>query len=143
MLDPLTLPLLLKSIDFIYAEYSKLLDERRKRREATRDETQETIKETPAIKPISGESIQDKVEVLKIPVDSTLWQQEEEHIAHLVALLEIHYANYRLLSKQYAQWTAALVPPVIANSLANEEKEIEENTQKLSALISKIYSTDL
>ena len=139
MLEPLAIPLLLKSVDFLYAEYSKLLTERRKRREGAQEETKTESKRKPA----PEKTIQNREEALKNPIDTLLWQEKEEDIRHLVDLLEIHYGNYRLLSKQYAQWTAALVPPIIANSLAREEKEIDELTQKLQLALTEVYGKDV
>ena len=139
MLDPLSLPLLLKSIDFIYEEYSKLLDERRKRREETRKASK--VITTP--QPIPKNTIQSKEEALTKRINAKQWQKGEEDIRHLVSLLEIHYGNYRLLSKQYATWTEALVPSVIANGLTQEERKIEEITQQLQQRLAEIYGKDM
>jgi len=147
MLDALALPLLLKSIDFIYSEYSKLLDERRERREEARGKARGKADKEKKVElaesPILRKDITSKEDALKTPVDPALWKKDEEEIRHLVSLLEIHYDNYYLLKKQYAQWTAALVPSVIASSLAYEENQIEETTQALKKLVGEVYATNV
>lgn len=142
MLDPVTVPLLLKSVDFLFGEYSKLLEERRKRREE-KDDVDKGEKELTMSSTASPKRIRSKDDALKTPVEPALWNQKEDQVQHLVTLLEIHYQNYRLLSKQYAQWTAALVPPVIVSSLAREESEIEEVTQKLRGILAEVYDNDV
>ena len=133
MLDPTTLPILLKSLDFIYEEYSKLLEERRERRKDAREGSQKGMPELPA--PTKEEALEKKIEPKE-------WQASEAHIEHLTDLLDIHYDNYHLLSKQYAQWTEVLVPPVISNGLMREEKEIEKITMQLKEALANLYSKD-
>ena len=135
MVDPLTLPILLKSVDFVYTEYSKLLSERRERRKEDGERKEELEK--------SEKNTLSQDETLKISIDPLLWQQKEEEITHLTSLLDIHYGNYRLLSKQYAQWGEALAPLVIVNSLENEEKKITEITEELKKLLVVIYKKEL
>ena len=139
MLDPTALPILMKSLEFLYDEYSKLLAERRERRLR-----EEKGAEAEAIKDLPTEALPapTKAVALEEKIAPTHWDASEAQVKHLTEMLEIHYGNYRHLSKQYAQWTGALVPPVIANGLAHEEKEIEKLTKELQETLAKVYGKD-
>lgn len=140
MLDPTTLPVLLKSLDFLYDEYAKLLAERRQRRQEER-EAKSAQAEAEVDFPVSLPA-PTKQDALSFQLDSAQWTASQTQIEHLTQLLDIHYGNYRHLSKQHAQWGPALVPPMIVSSLAHEEKEIEKLTQELQEALLKLYGKD-
>lgn len=138
MLDPTTLPILLKSLDFLYDEYSKLLTERRERRLAESRAPKADAEEKPATMP----PVPTKADALTQKIEPAHWHSREAQIEHLNQLLEIHYGNYHHLSKQRAEWGDTLVPQIIVNSLAHEEKEIKKITQELQEVLAKLYSQD-
>ncbi len=71
MIDPITAPILLKTLDWLFGEGSKILQERRERREAKREDGKE-ISETatpPAVPATTGGAILSKEG--KFPADVT------------------------------------------------------------------------
>ncbi len=138
MLDPTTLPILLKSLEFLYDEYSKLLTERRERRKEERDAAKEKVEQEEQVASLPAPT---KEVAVTQKVDPARWQNNETQIEHLNQLLDIHYGNYRHLSKQHAEW-GALVPPIIVNSLKREEEQIEKLTAQLQETLSKVYGKE-
>jgi|GEM_PF-665371 len=139
-LDPTTLPVLLKTLDFLFGEGSKILEERRERRKA---QQQETAKEKTTIPPQAGTTpkdvIQSKEAALSQPIAESAWLVSEAEIKHLLSLLEIHTKNYHLAKEQYAKWGRTLVPPIIVHNLTEAENEIAATTKELQAALSKVY----
>ena len=142
MLETIAIPILLKAVEFLFGEGSKILEERRARRKAD----QETKKEKPQDTASSSASttkpadvIQSKEAALSQPVAETAWSDSEANIKHLLSLLEIYTKNYYLAREQYAKWGSALVPPIIVSNLAEAENEIAKTTKELQATLSKVY----
>ena len=146
MLDPTTLPILVKALDFLFGEGSKILQERRERRQV---ELQKKLEDSIS----SGMSIPEeakhrvgitsKQDALEHQISATLWKDMEADVSHLVALLEIHTRNYHLAKTQYAQWGSALVPPIILYNLIEEEEAVDTTVKRLQALLTKAYAKPL
>jgi hypothetical protein len=136
MLETIAIPILFKAVNFLFEECRNILDERRERRKQEQPKVAPPEEESPAMQP----DITSKEAALKLPVDPNAWLKAESQVGHLLALLEIHVGNYRLLQKQYAAWTEALVPPVIASGLKNEENKIAEISMELQILLSEVYA---
>ena len=144
MIDPTQLPILLKAIDFVFEEGSKILQERRERRK--RQESNSKVEAEPSKEITLAESENAsaiKQELLASKVDESLWQNHEQEIQHLVRLLEIYSRNYHLASEQYAKWGDALVPPIIVNNLRESENSMIETLKRLETVLSKVYKKDL
>ena len=144
MIDPTQLPILLKAIDFVFEEGSKILQERRERRK--RQESNSKVESEPSKEITLAESENAsaiKQELLASKVDESLWQNHEQEIQHLVRLLEIYSRNYHLASEQYAKWGDALVPPIIVNNLRESENSMIETLKRLEIVLSKVYKKDL
>jgi hypothetical protein len=133
MLETASLPILIKAVDFLFDECKKIMDERREKRKPAKTEPPQPVS-APA------EVVQTKESVLRLPIRPEAWTQTEKQVNHLMTLLEIHQDNRRLLSKQAAQWGEALVPPIIVNSLRNEETKILEIGAELQTLLSEVYA---
>lgn len=147
MLETIAIPVLLKAVDFIFGEGSKILEERRERRNAPQ---QETVKEQPVttIPPpqsieLSSDIIRSKAVALSQPIAEAAWLDSEANIKHLLVLLEIHTKNYHLAKEQYAKWGSALVPPIIIHNLTEAENEIAATTRKLQTTLSKVYNKNV
>jgi len=142
MLETVSIPIMVKAINFLFEECSKILKERRERRlkETPQPVTPPATSPEP---PEDQQAIQTREVALETKIPQTTWLDAESRVEHLTNLLEIHLRNYQQVSKQYAMWGEALVPPIIANNLFNEEKEIAKITSELQTLLSKVYEKKL
>jgi hypothetical protein len=145
MIDPTTLPILLKAIDFVFEEGRKILDERRERRK-----TQEPLpssEEKPSsaeIVPLQPEqAVEIKQDLLASKVDEILWHNNEQELQHLVRLFDTYSRNYYLAREQYAKWGDALVPPIIVNNLRDAENSMVDTIQRMETVLSKIYKKEI
>ena len=145
MIDPTTLPILLKAIDFVFDEGRKILEERRERRKngdtAPVPENPEPSKEVPPAEVQVNKEI--KQDLLSSKIDEILWQDHELEVRHLVKLLETYSRNYHLASEQYAKWGSALVPPIIVHNMTEAENSMVATLQQLETVLSKVYQKDI
>jgi hypothetical protein len=145
MIDPTTLPILLKAIDFVFDEGRKILEERRERRKngdtAPVPENPEPSKEVPPAEVQVNKEI--KQDLLSSKIDEILWQDHELEVRHLVKLLETYSRNYHLASEQYAKWGSALVPPIIVHNMTEAENSMVATLQQLETVLSKVYKKDI
>lgn len=138
MIDPITAPILLKTLDWLFGEGSKILQERRKASQETGKEISGTAT-PPAVPANAGDAIQSKEVALRTPIVEAVWLDSEENIKHLLSLLEIHTRNYYLAKEQYAKWGSALVPPIVTHNLTEAENEIATTTKELQTVLSTVY----
>ena len=147
MLETIQIPILLKAIDFVFEEGRRIFEERRARRKAEEASAQsvETVTESaPAEKPNEEPAAESaKQDLIASKIDKLLWRDHEEEVQHLVRLLETYTRNYQLAKEQYAKWGSALVPPIIMHNLTEAENSVVETTQKLEAVLSKVYQKDI
>lgn len=149
MLETIQIPILLKAIDFVFEEGRRIFEERRARRKAEEASAQsvetEPVKESaPAEKPKEEPAAESaKQDLIASKIDKLLWRDHEEEVQHLVRLLETYTRNYQLAKEQYAKWGSALVPPIIMHNLTEAENSVVETTQKLEAVLSKVYQKDI
>lgn len=142
MIEAIAIPILLKAVEFLFGEGSKILEERRERRNPQQEAEKETHKH-PA--PQSGgatkssEVIQSKEVALSQPIAEAAWSDSEAKVKHLLSLLEIYSKNYYLAKEQYALWGNALVPPIILHNLTEAENGVAATTKKLQLALSTIY----
>lgn len=137
MLEAVAVPALLKAVDWLFGESSKILQERRERRKAA-GMTESAASEAQQPLP-SSEAIRAREDALHHPIQETLWRNSEAHVRHLLSLLEIYTKNYHLAREQHAKWGSALAPPIIMHSLSEAEDKILEVTKDLQAVLSTIY----
>ncbi len=142
MIEAFSIPVLLKAVDWLFDECSKILQERRERRK----DQQEAEKQSPtgaaplaANEPLPADVIQSKDAALNQMVDEAVWKNTKDEVVHLLNLLEIHTSNYNLAKSQYAMWGRALVPSIVVNNLTEAEDEVAKTTQKLQDILSKAY----
>lgn len=156
MLDPIQIPILLKAIDFIFAEGHKLLEARRERQKLSAAgaasaadaasapaQTRDAPEPTEAISAATQESSEIKQDLLNSKIDEILWKNHESEVQHLVRLLETYSRNYHLASEQYAKWGDALVPPIIVHNMTAAENSMVETLKKLEDVLSKVYEKDI
>jgi len=147
MLETVAIPVLLKAVDFIFGEGSKILEERRERH---KEQQQEPVKEQNVTTPpppqeieLPSDIIRSKAAALSQPIAESAWLESEANIQHLLVLLEIHTKNYHLAKEQYAKWGSTLVPPIIIHNLTEAENEIAATTRKLQTILSKVYNKNV
>jgi hypothetical protein len=141
MLEAFAIPVLMQAVDFLFEEGSKILQERRERRQAQHKEEKtgpQPGKEGEGTPPPSG-AIQSKEELLGQEISAAAWSTYEAEVRHQMSLLEVYTRNYHLAQEQYARWGSALVPPIIVNNLEENEHAIAEIMRKLQELLVKIY----
>lgn len=159
MLDPIQIPILLKAIDFIFAEGHKVLEERRERQKTSAAgaagaasaagavnapaQTGDAPEPTEATSAATRESSEIKQDLLNSKIDEILWKNHESEVQHLVRLLETYSRNYHLASEQYAKWGNALVPPIILHNMTEAENSMVETLKKLEDVLSKVYEKDI
>ena len=142
MLETIVTPVLLKAVEFLFGEGSKILQERRERRKTEQEAEKEKSEDTaPSVESATKpkDEIQSKEAALSQPVAETAWSNSESNIKHLLSLLEIYTKNYYLAREQYAKWGSALVPPIIVSNLAEAENEIAKTTKELQTALSQVY----
>jgi hypothetical protein len=142
MLDPTTVPILLKVLDFIFGEGSKILQERRERRkDAQASEKPKADKDTPP--PTSkldlAEVIQSKEAALSREIATNAWSTSEAKVKHLLSLLETYTRNYYLAKEQYAKYGSALVPPIVVHNLSEAEDGIATTVKELETILTTVY----
>lgn len=149
MLETIQIPILLKAIDFVFEEGQRILEERRARRKAEEASApsveQEPAKESTPVEEPQAEPAAETVkeDLIASKIDELLWRDHEEEVQHQVRLLETYTRNYQLAKEQYAKWGSALVPPIILHNLTEAENSVVETTQKLEAILSKVYQKDI
>lgn len=142
MLDPTTLPVLLKTLDFLFGEGSKILQERREHRQTSQE--RDSPKDDKGASPPKGgedmdKAIQSKESALKQKIAESAWRSSEAKVNHLLSQLETHTRNYYLAKEQYAKYGSALVPPIIVHNLAEAEDGMIIAMQDLRNILSNIY----
>jgi hypothetical protein len=131
VLETIAVPILLKAVEFIFGEGSKILAERRERRRMPPEPP-------PSIEP-APDAIRTREAALKQPIDVAGWTESEANIKHLQSMLEIYTKNYHLAKEEYAKWGSALVPPIIVHSLAEAEDGVAVTMEQLQVALSKAY----
>jgi hypothetical protein len=140
MLDPTTVPILVKVLDFLFGEGSKILQERRERRKVAQEgEKPKASEPPPASKLDSTETIQSKEVALSQRVASSSWVSSEANINHLLSLLETYTRNYYLAKEQYAKYGSALVPPIVVHNLIEAEDGIATTMKELQTVLGAVY----
>lgn len=133
MIDPTTLPILIKSLDFLFEEGKKILEERRERRKLA---DSISIKNEAREQNISFT----KSEALATKIKEAKWEQAKDDINHLISLVDIYRKNYHLAKEQYATFGSALVPPLILHNLEEAEEGIATTSMKLADAIKNLYT---
>ncbi len=142
MIETVSIPILLKAVDFLFEEGKKILKERRERQKAEQDveitKPETTGKSLPNEVKVS-DAIDTKEVAMSQRISESVWLNSEAKIKHLMSLLEIHTRNYYLAKEQYAKWGSALVPPVIVNNLTEAEDAMAETMKALQVELGKVY----
>jgi hypothetical protein len=137
-------PILLNSIEFLFGEGGKIIDEIQARRELdqemrTDENTSDLFFNSNATKSISSKNA-----ALSSFFREDFWTDLEPRVKQILSLINIHKKNYYLFKKQYALFGgAAFVPPITVNSLTQAEDEIVKNTKELQEILSKVYEKQI
>jgi hypothetical protein len=140
MIDPIAIPILIKVLDWIFGEGSKILQERRDRRKK-KDAGGEMAENIPLDTTEKSDQgiIKSKDEALNQQLSDELWIDAEPKIKHLLTLLDIYTKNYYLAREELAKWGTALVPQIIVHNLTEAEDNITEVINEMVAILSKVY----
>jgi hypothetical protein len=139
MLDPTAMPVLLRTLDFLFEEGAKILQERRERRNIKKEPKEETTSEVASDKRGEAKAIQSKEKALTTQITQTSWSTSEAEITHLLSLLDVYTKNYYLAKEQYAKFGSALVPQIVMHNLEEAESGIEATMKKLKSVLGNAY----
>jgi hypothetical protein len=141
MLDPTTLPILLRTLDFLFGEGSKILEERRERRKSQQGQNQveKTSKIESDAEVLSLDTIQSKEVALRQYISGTTWRNAEKKIQALLDELELYSERYHLARKQYIIAGEANVEYKVMHSLKESENGIAATTKELQDILCTIY----
>ncbi|MDR3576921.1 MAG: DUF1566 domain-containing protein [Anaerolineaceae bacterium] len=143
--DPvlLSIPILSKTVDFLFGEVAKILDERRENRKEQKEMNKGS-------QPTTGEALTEpspvpikKEELLSLGVNQKVWLERKGEIEHLYEMLQIYIDNYRLVEKQIAMVGEIHMPQEKMHQLKAAEKGMIETTRKLEAELSKIFGMEI
>lgn len=133
MIETVAIPILLKAVDFLFGEGSKILEERRKRLA----KKQSSLKVIP---PDQGSNaIISREEALKEKIEETVWESQQAKVTHLMTLLETYSQNYYLAREKYARFGRDHVPQVVVHQITEAEDEITSISKDLRDTLSQIY----
>jgi hypothetical protein len=142
MIETFSIPILVKAVDFLFEEGSKILQERRERRKAEQEVDKakpEIVSTLPSGKADVGDAITSREVILSQQIPKSVWLDSEAEIEHLMTLSKIHTRNYHLAKEQYAKWGSALVPPIIVNNLIEAEDAVATTMKDLQLALAKVY----
>lgn len=140
MIDPTAVPILVKTLDWLFGEGSKILQERRERRKTQQGATKHIDKAVgPVVAANDMEIIQSKEDAMKQQITESTWRESEAKVKHLLSLLDIYTKNYYLMKEEYAKWGSALVPPIIVHNLTEAEDNIAVTAKELETILGKTY----
>lgn len=141
MLDPASLPILLKVLDFLFDEGSKILRERRERRNDERKLTKSKEDSVPVSVSTDEQikTIGSREEALSVKITESAWSAAEDEVKHLLTLLDVYTQNYYLAKEQYAKFGSALVPQIVVHNLAEAEDGVALTSEKLRDILSTVY----
>ena len=144
MLETISIPILLKAIDFLFKEGAEIIKARRERQKANQSEANEKSKEGIEISSDKStiehaNTIRSREDAISTNIHEDAWKNSKSNVEHLLNLIEIQTKNYYLTKEQYAKWGSALVPPIIIHNLEEAETQIAETMQELQKTLSKVY----
>jgi hypothetical protein len=133
MIEAIGIPLILKAVDFLFGEGSKILAERRERRkeQKTAAENRQGNQGDSILDLRTPDIIASKETALAQQVQESAWLAEKYEVEHLLRLSDIWKQNYYLAREQSAQWGSSLVPPIIVHNLDEAEDNIAKTMLRL------------
>lgn len=144
MIDPTGLPILLKTLDFLFGEAQKILQERRERRAAKNITVQDSNKENPQTSNNShSESIRSINEALSIQVSENILKNEISELEHLLRLKDTYNKRYQLAKEKISIYGTLDTPYKVLHELEEAEEGIEDVVTKLKSTLSKIYNKEI
>jgi hypothetical protein len=131
MLDPLSITLISKALDFLLDEAHNLINEKRKQKESSKAIPEDLTK-----------TKEYKDALLKKGVKEQLFEDSKTQLEHLIRKAQIHQKSYHLLSEQSAQF-GLYVPPHIANSRDDEKRKLVGTLIQIKEIVENILGEEI
>jgi hypothetical protein len=140
MLDAIAVQILMRAVDFLFVESTKILEERKGRglTQASKIDSIGSVLEDNSPKR-SEDIINSKENALQAKINETAWKSFESQIKSLLLEKDIHIKNYHYIRNQIADLGVALTPPGLINQRDHEETEINKITEELQVILSQVY----
>jgi hypothetical protein len=136
MIDPTALPILMKAIDFIFGEGSKILQERRERRQREEGQNQEAKKNELA--PEETGLVASKSDLLAKTVNEKRWKMHESDVESILEQIKHYKGRRNLAMKRYAI-QGINVGYETLQEIEETENEIEKAMKELEVLLSEVF----
>lgn len=146
MIDPVGLPIILKTLDFLFTESQKILQERRERRAEKASPTTHPNQDEQEIltsKQNYSESISSIKEALSLKISESLVANELSEIEHLLRLKDVYLKRHQLSKEKISIYGTLDTPYKVLHELEESEQGIEEVASKLASILSRIYNKEI
>lgn len=137
MVDPTSLPTLLKALNFLFGEGSKILEERMERRKTYEDSSGVAAPNNNGQE--DSNAITTKNVALSEKINNRAWLSEERNLQNKFSILETYTKNYHLAKMKYAQWTSALAPPIVLHELEEAENNLIRTINEVQEILGNVY----
>ena len=138
-IDPISLAVLTKAIDFLFDEAGKIYHEHRMSKKQA-NPTRESAPETSH----SEGAITLKEELTNLNLNPLALQDSAQEIEHCMTLIHQYRHNRRLVETQVAMHGGFIYTPLpLQNQLRNTELEIESWITNLKEIVEEIYGSSL
>ncbi|MBK9008054.1 MAG: hypothetical protein IPM31_13815 [Anaerolineae bacterium] len=144
MIDPTGLPILLKTLDFLFGEAQKILQERRERRASKNINVQDSNKDShQASNNRSSESIGSINEAMSTQISENILKNEISELEHLLKLKDTYSKRYQLAKEKISIYGTLDTPYKVLHELEEAEEGIEDVVTKLKSTLAKIYNKEI
>lgn len=144
-IDPVTIPVFMKILDFFFDQGGKILERRRKRQ----DKESENDKVTNA--PASGDTESEQIESTITSKESALQQKildqriksNQKRIEHLLEIKDVYINRYDLARKKMSVLGEIDTPYKILHEIDECEREIAKIMEETKILLSDIFEKSI
>ena len=144
MIDPTGLPILLKTLDFLFGEAQKILQERRERRASKNINVQDSNKDShQPSNNRSSESIGSINEAMSTQISENILKNEISELEHLLKLKDTYSKRYQLAKEKISIYGTLDTPYKVLHELEEAEEGIEDVVTKLKSTLAKIYNKEI
>ncbi len=137
-MEAIGIPILMQTVEFLFDEVSKILDERRDNRKSKKDEAGKKGLQA-SDTPVRQAELTTKEDLLHATIDQIIWPNKQEEVERLTILLRTHISNYYIAQQQIAEWGMSTVPPIKIHEREHALAGIDETTRQLEKALSAIY----
>lgn len=135
MIDPLSITIISKALDFVISEAHNLINEARKQKQPEDESPDDTQS--------AEEEQKYKDSFLKKEMNENFFEDQKNQLDHLLKKATIHQKNYHVLSEQCAQFSDLYVPPHIKNSRDEEKKKLVYTLFQIKDIIEKHFGEEI